>query len=164
MLVREQMEECTLSFSIPKQLLLLYIQEDTGRYATESARLFAAPTWNDHLKPAKCLQRSKLFKSVSSVPKTALLQAHTRAHLAPPLGHSGFKHVISFFPSGAVVLTEAPKSKVILLCSVFALSITAADRCLAGNHCNFCGSVNISFNYSNGSTASPSPRCGVKLH
>eukprot|EP00063_Salmo_salar_P090124 XP_014064959.1 PREDICTED: type II inositol 3,4-bisphosphate 4-phosphatase-like [Salmo salar] len=28
MLVREQMEECTLSFSIPRQLLHLYIQED----------------------------------------------------------------------------------------------------------------------------------------
>ncbi|KAM6972366.1 type II inositol 3,4-bisphosphate 4-phosphatase isoform 2-T2 [Aplochiton taeniatus] len=31
MLVREQMEECTLSFSIPKQLLSLYIQEDMRR-------------------------------------------------------------------------------------------------------------------------------------
>lgn len=31
MLVREQMEECTLSFSIPKQLLALYIQEDMSR-------------------------------------------------------------------------------------------------------------------------------------
>nr|XP_046182535.1 type II inositol 3,4-bisphosphate 4-phosphatase-like isoform X1 [Oncorhynchus gorbuscha] len=31
MLVREQMEECTLSFSIPRQLLHLYIQEDMGR-------------------------------------------------------------------------------------------------------------------------------------
>ncbi|XP_018546413.1 type II inositol 3,4-bisphosphate 4-phosphatase isoform X4 [Lates calcarifer] len=31
MLVREQMEECTLSFSIPKQLLSLYIQEDMSR-------------------------------------------------------------------------------------------------------------------------------------
>ncbi|XP_059903597.1 type II inositol 3,4-bisphosphate 4-phosphatase isoform X1 [Gadus macrocephalus] len=31
MLVREQMEECTLSFSLPKQLLSLYIQEDTTR-------------------------------------------------------------------------------------------------------------------------------------
>ncbi|TWW58761.1 Type II inositol 3,4-bisphosphate 4-phosphatase [Takifugu flavidus] len=30
MLVREQMEECTLSFSVPKQLLSLYIQEDTS--------------------------------------------------------------------------------------------------------------------------------------
>ncbi|KAL1281778.1 hypothetical protein QQF64_000581, partial [Cirrhinus molitorella] len=29
MLVREQMAECTLSFSIPKQLIALYIQEDT---------------------------------------------------------------------------------------------------------------------------------------
>ncbi|TKS68366.1 Type II inositol 3,4-bisphosphate 4-phosphatase [Collichthys lucidus] len=31
MLVREQMEECTLSFGIPKQLLSLYIQEDMSR-------------------------------------------------------------------------------------------------------------------------------------
>uniref|UniRef100_A0AAZ3PKC3 Type II inositol 3,4-bisphosphate 4-phosphatase n=1 Tax=Oncorhynchus tshawytscha TaxID=74940 RepID=A0AAZ3PKC3_ONCTS len=31
MLVREQMEECTLSFSIPRQLLHLYIQEDMRR-------------------------------------------------------------------------------------------------------------------------------------
>ncbi|KAK0142315.1 Type II inositol 3,4-bisphosphate 4-phosphatase [Merluccius polli] len=31
MLVREQMEECTLSFSLPKQLLSLYIQEDATR-------------------------------------------------------------------------------------------------------------------------------------
>lgn len=35
MLVREQMEECTLSFSVPKQLLSLYIQEDTSRYVTD---------------------------------------------------------------------------------------------------------------------------------
>lgn len=33
MLVREQMEECTLSFSIPKQLLSLYVQEDKSRWA-----------------------------------------------------------------------------------------------------------------------------------
>lgn len=45
MLVREQMEECTLSFSIPKQLLSLYIQEDTSRYVTENARLVAAASW-----------------------------------------------------------------------------------------------------------------------
>lgn len=32
MLVREQMAECTLSFSIPIQLLRLYIQEDRQRY------------------------------------------------------------------------------------------------------------------------------------
>lgn len=32
MLVREQMEECTLSFSIPKQLLSLFIQEDMSRW------------------------------------------------------------------------------------------------------------------------------------
>lgn len=44
MLVREQMEECTLSFSIPKQLLSLYIQEDTSRYVTGSVRLVAAPS------------------------------------------------------------------------------------------------------------------------
>ncbi|XP_028973953.1 type II inositol 3,4-bisphosphate 4-phosphatase isoform X1 [Esox lucius] len=31
MLVREQMDECTLSFSIPRQLLNLYIQEDMRR-------------------------------------------------------------------------------------------------------------------------------------
>ncbi|TRY54068.1 hypothetical protein DNTS_034495, partial [Danionella cerebrum] len=31
MLVREQMAECTLSFSVPKQLIGLYIQEDTNR-------------------------------------------------------------------------------------------------------------------------------------
>ncbi|CAL8331448.1 unnamed protein product [Lota lota] len=31
MLVREQMEECTLSFNLPKQLLSLYIHEDTTR-------------------------------------------------------------------------------------------------------------------------------------
>lgn len=32
MLVREQMAECTLSFSVPIQLLRLYIQEDRHRY------------------------------------------------------------------------------------------------------------------------------------
>lgn len=32
MLVKEQMAECTLSFSIPIQLLRLYIQEDRHRY------------------------------------------------------------------------------------------------------------------------------------
>ncbi|GAA6069539.1 type II inositol 3,4-bisphosphate 4-phosphatase isoform X1, partial [Tachysurus ichikawai] len=32
MLVREQMAECTLSFSVPIQLLRLFIQEDRHRY------------------------------------------------------------------------------------------------------------------------------------
>lgn len=69
MLVREQMEECTLSFSIPKQLLSLFIQEDTSRYVTESARFVCCTLLthftkaNDYLKSAECLQRSKLFSS-----------------------------------------------------------------------------------------------------
>lgn len=37
MLVREQMAECTLSFSIPIQLLQLYIQEDRHRYVSSSS-------------------------------------------------------------------------------------------------------------------------------
>uniref|UniRef100_A0A3P9JJM1 Inositol polyphosphate-4-phosphatase type II B n=1 Tax=Oryzias latipes TaxID=8090 RepID=A0A3P9JJM1_ORYLA len=47
MIVREQMEECTLSFSIPKQLLSLYIQEDMSRVQdlTELGEL--SPHWDN---------------------------------------------------------------------------------------------------------------------
>ncbi|XP_026159584.1 type II inositol 3,4-bisphosphate 4-phosphatase isoform X1 [Mastacembelus armatus] len=47
MLVREQMEECTLSFSIPKQLLSLYIQEDMGRVQDLRELGELSPHWDN---------------------------------------------------------------------------------------------------------------------
>ncbi|KAK5865651.1 hypothetical protein PBY51_019903 [Eleginops maclovinus] len=47
MLVREQMEECTLSFSIPKQLLSLYIQEDMSRVRDLRELGELSPHWDN---------------------------------------------------------------------------------------------------------------------
>ncbi|XP_074542903.1 type II inositol 3,4-bisphosphate 4-phosphatase isoform X2 [Halichoeres trimaculatus] len=47
MLVREQMEECTLSFSIPKQLLSLYVQEDTSRVQDLKELGELSPHWDN---------------------------------------------------------------------------------------------------------------------
>uniref|UniRef100_A0A4W5NB43 phosphatidylinositol-3,4-bisphosphate 4-phosphatase n=1 Tax=Hucho hucho TaxID=62062 RepID=A0A4W5NB43_9TELE len=47
MLVREQMEECTLSFSIPRQLLHLYIQEDMRRIQELSDLGELSPHWDN---------------------------------------------------------------------------------------------------------------------
>nr|XP_033480484.1 type II inositol 3,4-bisphosphate 4-phosphatase isoform X1 [Epinephelus lanceolatus] len=47
MLVREQMEECTLSFSIPKQLLSLYIQEDMSRVQDLKDLGELSPHWDN---------------------------------------------------------------------------------------------------------------------
>uniref|UniRef100_A0A3Q0SB25 Inositol polyphosphate-4-phosphatase type II B n=1 Tax=Amphilophus citrinellus TaxID=61819 RepID=A0A3Q0SB25_AMPCI len=47
MLVREQMEECTLSFSIPKQLLSLYIQEDMIRVKDLKELGELSPHWDN---------------------------------------------------------------------------------------------------------------------
>uniref|UniRef100_A0A672YXF0 phosphatidylinositol-3,4-bisphosphate 4-phosphatase n=1 Tax=Sphaeramia orbicularis TaxID=375764 RepID=A0A672YXF0_9TELE len=47
MLVREQMEECTLSFSIPKQLLSLYIQEDMMRVQDLRELGELSPHWDN---------------------------------------------------------------------------------------------------------------------
>ncbi|XP_056227150.1 type II inositol 3,4-bisphosphate 4-phosphatase isoform X2 [Seriola aureovittata] len=47
MLVREQMEECTLSFSIPKQLLSLYIQEDMRRVQDLRELGELSPHWDN---------------------------------------------------------------------------------------------------------------------
>ncbi|XP_075947493.1 type II inositol 3,4-bisphosphate 4-phosphatase isoform X1 [Anarhichas minor] len=47
MLVREQMEECTLSFSIPKQLLSLYIQEDMSRVQDLRELGELSPHWDN---------------------------------------------------------------------------------------------------------------------
>uniref|UniRef100_A0A8C9XRT2 Inositol polyphosphate-4-phosphatase type II B n=1 Tax=Sander lucioperca TaxID=283035 RepID=A0A8C9XRT2_SANLU len=47
MLVREQMEECTLSFSIPKQLLSLYIQEDISRVQDLKELGELSPHWDN---------------------------------------------------------------------------------------------------------------------
>uniref|UniRef100_A0A8D3EB51 Inositol polyphosphate-4-phosphatase type II B n=1 Tax=Scophthalmus maximus TaxID=52904 RepID=A0A8D3EB51_SCOMX len=47
MLVREQMEECTLSFSIPKQLLSLYIQEDMNRVQDLRELGELSPHWDN---------------------------------------------------------------------------------------------------------------------
>ncbi|XP_028273215.1 type II inositol 3,4-bisphosphate 4-phosphatase isoform X2 [Parambassis ranga] len=47
MLVREQMEECTLSFSIPKQLLYLYVQEDMSRIQDLKDLGELSPHWDN---------------------------------------------------------------------------------------------------------------------
>ncbi|XP_062244164.1 type II inositol 3,4-bisphosphate 4-phosphatase isoform X4 [Platichthys flesus] len=47
MLVREQMEECTLSFSIPRQLLSLYIQEDMNRVQDLRELGELSPHWDN---------------------------------------------------------------------------------------------------------------------
>ncbi|XP_034543348.1 type II inositol 3,4-bisphosphate 4-phosphatase isoform X3 [Notolabrus celidotus] len=47
MLVREQMEECTLSFSIPRQLLSLYIQEDMSRVQDLKDLGDLSPHWDN---------------------------------------------------------------------------------------------------------------------
>ncbi|KAM4584368.1 type II inositol 3,4-bisphosphate 4-phosphatase isoform 1-T1 [Odontesthes bonariensis] len=47
MLVREQMEECTLSFSIPKQLLSLYIQEGMSRMQDLKELGELSPHWDN---------------------------------------------------------------------------------------------------------------------
>ncbi|XP_068614242.1 type II inositol 3,4-bisphosphate 4-phosphatase-like [Brachionichthys hirsutus] len=47
MLVREQMEECALSFRVPKQLLALYIQEDMSRVQDLRALGELSPHWDN---------------------------------------------------------------------------------------------------------------------
>ncbi|XP_056135748.1 type II inositol 3,4-bisphosphate 4-phosphatase [Lampris incognitus] len=47
MLVREQMEECTLSFSVPKQLLSLYVQEDMKRVQELRELGELSPHWDN---------------------------------------------------------------------------------------------------------------------
>ncbi|KAM4603344.1 type II inositol 3,4-bisphosphate 4-phosphatase [Polymixia lowei] len=47
MLVREQMEECTLSFGIPKQLLSLYIREDVRRVQELRELGELSPHWDN---------------------------------------------------------------------------------------------------------------------
>ncbi|XP_047197880.1 type II inositol 3,4-bisphosphate 4-phosphatase isoform X2 [Hippoglossus stenolepis] len=47
MLVREQMEECTLSFSIPRQLLSLYIQQDMNRVQDLRELGELSPHWDN---------------------------------------------------------------------------------------------------------------------
>ncbi|CAB1327275.1 unnamed protein product, partial [Coregonus sp. 'balchen'] len=54
MLVREQMEECTLSFSIPRQLLHLYIQEDMRRIQELRDLGELSPHW-DNLRKERSL-------------------------------------------------------------------------------------------------------------
>lgn len=50
MLVREQMAECTLSFSIPKQLISLYIEEDTCRIQELKDLGDLSPHWDNMRK------------------------------------------------------------------------------------------------------------------
>ncbi|KAM8843521.1 type II inositol 3,4-bisphosphate 4-phosphatase isoform 2-T2 [Synchiropus picturatus] len=47
MLVREQMDECTLSFNVPKQLLSLYIQEDMSRVQDLKELGELSPHWEN---------------------------------------------------------------------------------------------------------------------
>ncbi|XP_055014587.1 inositol polyphosphate 4-phosphatase type II [Boleophthalmus pectinirostris] len=47
MLVREQMEECTLSLSVPKQLISLYIQEDMARVQDLKELGDLSPHWDN---------------------------------------------------------------------------------------------------------------------
>ncbi|XP_017264378.3 type II inositol 3,4-bisphosphate 4-phosphatase isoform X2 [Kryptolebias marmoratus] len=62
MLVREQMEECTLSFSIPKQLLSLYIQEDKSRLQDLKELGELSPHW-DNLRKEVMTQYGGIISS-----------------------------------------------------------------------------------------------------
>ncbi|KAM9314446.1 LOW QUALITY PROTEIN: type II inositol 3,4-bisphosphate 4-phosphatase [Pholidichthys leucotaenia] len=62
MLVREQMEECTLSFSIPKQLLSLYVQEDMSRVQDLRELGELSPHW-DNLRKEVVTQYGGLISS-----------------------------------------------------------------------------------------------------
>ncbi|XP_061574058.1 type II inositol 3,4-bisphosphate 4-phosphatase isoform X3 [Cololabis saira] len=62
MLVREQMEECTLSFSIPKQLLSLYIQEDMRRVQDLRELGELSPHW-DNLRKEVMAQYGGIISS-----------------------------------------------------------------------------------------------------
>ncbi|XP_028322307.1 type II inositol 3,4-bisphosphate 4-phosphatase isoform X3 [Gouania willdenowi] len=62
MLVREQMEECTLSFSIPKQLLTLYIQEDMSRVQDLRDLGELSPHW-DNLRKEVMIQYGGIISS-----------------------------------------------------------------------------------------------------
>lgn len=63
MLVREQMEECTLSFSIPKQLLSLYIQEDMSRWVALKSRFWSSPC---HCRLSRCIRKAPLPNSAGT--------------------------------------------------------------------------------------------------
>nr|XP_049576274.1 type II inositol 3,4-bisphosphate 4-phosphatase isoform X2 [Syngnathus scovelli] len=62
MLVREQMEECTLSFSIPKQLLALYMQEDMSRVQDLKELGELSPHW-DNLRKEVITRYSGIISS-----------------------------------------------------------------------------------------------------
>uniref|UniRef100_A0A3Q2Z1G7 Inositol polyphosphate-4-phosphatase type II B n=1 Tax=Hippocampus comes TaxID=109280 RepID=A0A3Q2Z1G7_HIPCM len=62
MLVREQMEECTLSFSIPKQLLSLYMQEDMSRVQDLKELGELSPHW-DNLRKEVITRYSGIISS-----------------------------------------------------------------------------------------------------
>ncbi|XP_013863256.1 type II inositol 3,4-bisphosphate 4-phosphatase [Austrofundulus limnaeus] len=62
MLVREQMEECTLSFSIPKQLLSLYVQEDKSRMQDLKDLGELSPHW-DNLRKEVMTQYGGIISS-----------------------------------------------------------------------------------------------------
>ncbi|XP_030644098.1 type II inositol 3,4-bisphosphate 4-phosphatase [Chanos chanos] len=62
MMVREHMAETTLSFSIPKQLITLYIQEDTHRIEELNELGELSPHW-DNLRKEVITRYSHLIKS-----------------------------------------------------------------------------------------------------
>uniref|UniRef100_A0A8B9GYZ2 Inositol polyphosphate-4-phosphatase type II B n=1 Tax=Astyanax mexicanus TaxID=7994 RepID=A0A8B9GYZ2_ASTMX len=62
MLVREQMAECTLSFSIPMQLLSLFIQEDSRRIQDLNDLGELSPHW-DNLRRDVIARYSQLIKT-----------------------------------------------------------------------------------------------------
>ncbi|XP_036406903.1 type II inositol 3,4-bisphosphate 4-phosphatase isoform X2 [Megalops cyprinoides] len=62
MLVREQMAECTLSFSIPKQLITLYIQEDMRRIQELKDLGDLSPHW-DNLRKEVIAHYGQLISS-----------------------------------------------------------------------------------------------------
>ncbi|XP_051983554.1 type II inositol 3,4-bisphosphate 4-phosphatase isoform X2 [Xyrauchen texanus] len=61
MLVREQMAECTLSFSIPKQLITLYIKEDTCRIQELNDLGELSPHW-DNLRKEVIFRYDQIIK------------------------------------------------------------------------------------------------------
>ncbi|XP_059410713.1 type II inositol 3,4-bisphosphate 4-phosphatase-like isoform X1 [Carassius carassius] len=80
MLVREQMAECTLSFSIPKQLIALYIQEDTCRIQELKDLGELSPHW-DNLRKDVISRYDQIIKEYQDT--LAELEKHTGPSFKP---------------------------------------------------------------------------------
>ncbi|XP_067296938.1 type II inositol 3,4-bisphosphate 4-phosphatase isoform X2 [Pseudorasbora parva] len=80
MLVREQMAECTLSFSVPKQLIALYIQEDTCRIQELKDLGELSPHW-DNLRKDVISRYDQIIKEYQDT--LAELEKHTGPSFKP---------------------------------------------------------------------------------